>query len=165
MTKLINTGGPTAFCYQLYTQGGIAVWKQVAIPKNGHRGILLMPVKRLSDRVDRPGQGWQGSTWLPAAGAAEKQPGVTEVVLKGVTKEADGRGREVVLFTDQSGRQTVRMRFRTNGEEEQARNEGLTVFTAQRPGAAVWKEEQMVRAGHTEDPEKAQEQKKKDGAE
>ena len=44
-------------------------------------------------------------------------------------------------------------------------NEGLTVFTAQRPGAAVWKGEQMVRAGHTEDPEKAQEQKKKDGAE
>ena len=61
----------------------------------------------------------------------------TEVVLKGVTKEADGRKREVVLFTDQSGRQTVRMQFHTNGEEEQARNEGLTVFTAQRPGAAV----------------------------
>ena len=29
-------------------------------------------------------------------------------------------------------------------------------------GAAVWKGEQMVRAGHTEDQEKAQEQKKKD---
>ena len=29
----------------------------------------------------------------------------------------------MVLFTDQSGRQTVRMRFRTNGEEEQANNE------------------------------------------
>ena len=50
-------------------------------------------------------------------------------------------------------------------QEEQVRNEGLTVFTAQRPGAAVWKGEQMVKAGHTEDPEKAQEQKKKDGAE
>ena len=57
------------------------------------------------------------------------------------------------------------MRFCTNREEEQVRNEGLTVFTAQRPGAAVWKGEQMVKAGHTEDPEKAQEQKKKDGAE
>ena len=74
-------------------------------------------------------------------------------------------GNEVVLFTDQSGRQTVRMRFRTNEEEEQARNEGLTVFTAQRPGAAVWKGEQMARAGQTQDTEKAQEQKKKDGAE
>ena len=96
---MINKGGPTAFCYQLYTQGGIAVWKQVAIPENGHRGILLMPVKRLSDRVDRPGQGWQGSTWPPAAGATEKQPRVMEVVLKGFTKEADGRSREVVGFT------------------------------------------------------------------
>ena len=137
----------------------------MAVPENGHRDILLMPVKRMSDRVDRQGQGWQGSTWPPAAGAAVKQPGVTEVVLKGVTKEADGRSREVVLFTDQSGRQTVRMRFKTTGEEEQARNEGLTVFTAQRPGAAVWKGEQMARAGQTKDPEKAQEQKKKDGAE
>ena len=71
----------------------------------------------------------------------------------------------MVLFTVKSGRQTVRMRFKTNRKEEQARNEGLTVFTAQRPGAAVWKGEQMVRAGHTEDQEKAQEQKKKDGAE
>ena len=57
------------------------------------------------------------------------------------------------------------MRFCTNREEEQVRNEGLTVFTAQRPGAAVWKGEQMARAGQTKDPEKAQEQKKKDGTE
>ena len=27
MTKLITTGGPTAVCYQLYTQCGVAVWK------------------------------------------------------------------------------------------------------------------------------------------
>ena len=72
----------------------------MAVPENSHRDILLMPVKRMSDRVDRQGQGWQCSTWPPAAGAAVKQPGVTEVVLKGVTKEADGRSREVVLFTD-----------------------------------------------------------------
>ena len=71
----------------------------MAVPENGHMGKLLMPMKRLSDKVDRPGQGWQGSTWPPAAGAAEKQPGVLEVVLKGFTKEADGRSREVVLFT------------------------------------------------------------------
>ena len=89
--------------------------------ENGQSGILLMPVKRMRhpDRVDRMGQGWQGSTWPPAAGAAAKQTGVTEVVLKGVTKEADGRSREVVLFTDKSGCQTVRMRFKTTGEEEQ----------------------------------------------
>ena len=135
----------------------------MAVPENGHRGILLMPVKRVSDRVDRQGQGWQGSTWPPAVGAADKQHGFTEVVLKGVTKEAYGRSKEVVVFTDQSGRQTVRMRFKTNRKEEQARNEGLTVFTAQRPGAAVWKGEQMARAGQTKGPEKPQEQKKKDG--
>ena len=40
------------------------------------------------------------------------------MVLKGVTKEADGRSREVVLFTDKSGCQTVR------GEEEQPRMKG-----------------------------------------
>ena len=99
MTKFITMGRPTAFCFQLYTQGGVAVWKQVAVPKIGHRSIMLMPVRRLSYRVDRPGQGWQGSTWPPAAGAAEKQPGVMEVVLKGVTKETNLRSREVVLFT------------------------------------------------------------------
>ena len=88
----------------------------------------------------------------------------TEVVLKGVTKEADGRKRKVVLFTGQSGQQTVGMWFRTNGEEEQARNEGLTVFTGQRPGAVVWEGEKMARAGRTKDPETAQDQKQKDGA-
>ena len=76
------------------------------------------------------------------------------MVLKGVTKEANGKRREVVLFTDGSGRQTVWMRFRTNGEEEQARNEGLTVFTAQRPGAAGCKGEKMAKAGQTKGPEK-----------
>ena len=47
----------------------------------------------------------------------------------------------------------------------QARNEGLTVFTAQRPGAAVCNAEQMVKAFLDKGPEKPQEQKKKDGAE
>ena len=83
----------------------MAVWKQVRIPENGHMGILLMQVRRRSDRVDIPGQGWQSLSpqqWPPAAVAADKQAGVTEVVLKGVTKEVDGRRREVVLFTDQA---------------------------------------------------------------
>ena len=122
-----------AICYQLCTQGGVAVWKQVAVPENGHQGILLIPVRRRSDRVDIE-QGWQGSTWLPAAGPAERQQEVTEVVLKGVTQELDGRRRKVVLFTDQAVRQTVRMRSFTADKEENARNEGLTGFTGQRPG-------------------------------
>ena len=68
MTKLITTGGPTAFCYQLYSQAGVAVWKQVAVPENGHKGILLMPVKRVSDTVYRKGQGWQVQRGLPQLG-------------------------------------------------------------------------------------------------
>ena len=55
--------------------------------------------------------------------------------------------------------------IQNNWRGRAARNEGLTVFTAQRPRAAVWKGEQMGRAGQTKDLEKAQEQKKKDGAE
>ena len=95
------------------------------VPENGPQGILLIPVRRRSDRVDI-GQGWQGLTWLPAAGPAERQQGVTEFVLKGVTQELDGRRREVVLFTDQAVRQAVRMRSFTADKEENARNEGLT---------------------------------------
>ena len=112
------------------------------------------------------GQAWQGSTWPPAAGAAAKQTGVTEVVLKGVTREADGRKREVVIFTDKAtGCQTVHMRFQTNGEEVAAHNEGLTVFAAQRPGGAVGRGEQLSKAGLAKGPEKPQEQKKKGEAE
>ena len=120
MTNLVSTGGPTSLCYQLYTEGGVAAWKQTAVPNRGHSYVLLMPVKRMPhpDRVDPAAKDWQGSTWPPAAPAAAKQTGVTEVVLRGVTREADGRNREVVLFTDKAtGRQTVRIRFQTNGEE------------------------------------------------
>ena len=105
-------------------------------------------------------------TWPPAAGAAAKQTGVTEVVLRGVTTEADGRNRDMVLFTDRAtGRQTVRKRFKTNGEEQAALNEGLTVFAAQRPGGAVCRGEQSSKTGLAKGPEKPQEQKKKYEAE
>ena len=84
-------------------------------------------------------------------------------MAKGVTKEADGRRREVVLFTDQVGRQTVRMRFRTTEQEEHARNKGLSVFTGQRPGASVWRGEHMARPRDTEHSEMALALEKKDG--
>ena len=71
----------------------------------------------------------------------------------------------MVLFTDGSGRQTLQMRFQTNGEEQAARNEGLAVFAAQRTGGAVCRGEQSSKAGLAKGPEKPQEQKKKDGAE
>ena len=59
------------------------------------------------------------------------------MVLRGVIREADGRNQEVILFTDRAtGKQTVRMRFQTRGEELGARNEGLTLFAARQGGAA-----------------------------
>ena len=103
LTKLITIGGPTAICYQLWTQCGVAIWKQVKIPENGETGVLLLPARKQADRVEIPegiNQGWQSSAWPPAAAATEKKTGVTEVVLKGVTQEADGKRRNVVLFTD-----------------------------------------------------------------
>ena len=39
----------------------------------------------------------------------------------------------MVLFTDQPGKQTVRMWFRTNGGEEQAEKEGLLCSLARGP--------------------------------
>ena len=103
--------------------------------------MLLMPVKRMRhpDRVDMKAQAWQSLTWPPA--------------------------REVVLSTDRAtGRQTVRMRFQTNGEELSARNEGLTMFAA-RQGGAVSREEQLSRAGSAKEPEKPKEPERKDKSE
>ena len=140
ITKLITTGGPRAICYQLCTQGGGAVWRQVAVPENGHQGVLLIPVRMRSDRVDI-GQGWMGSTWLPAAGPAERKPGVTEVVLNGPTQGLDGRRLEVVLLTNQA---------RPGG-------------TGQRPGGAgARRREHQARTGQAEHTEAAQAPERKD---
>ena len=167
LTKLITIGGPTAICYQLWTQCGVAIWKQVKIPENGHTGILLMPVRRRSDRVDIPegaNQGWQSSMWPPAAGSAEKKTGVTEVMLKGVTQEADGKRREVVLFTDQAtGRQTVRMRFCPGEQAEKGKKDRATAMNAQTPEAAVWRREDLARPGQEEQSEPAPTLREKDG--
>ena len=71
----------------------------------------------------------------------------------------------MVLFTDRAtGRQTVRMRFQTNGEELSARNEGLTMFAA-RQGGAVGRGEQSSGAGLAKEPEKPKEPERKDEAE
>ena len=119
----------------------MVAWKQVAVPNYGHSGVLLMPVKRMPhpDQVDPTAMAWQGATWPPAAAASARQAGTTEVVLRGVSREGCGRNREVILFTNEAtGKQTVRMRFQTGGEELAAKNEGLTLFAA-RQGAAVAK--------------------------
>ena len=133
MTKLISTGGPMSLCYQLYTEGNVATWKQASVPNYGHSGVLLMPVKQMPHpgQVDPAAMAWQ------TAPASNRRVGTTEVVLRGVTREADGRKRELILFTDRAtNKQTVRFRFQTGGEELAARNEGLTLF-APGPGGAA----------------------------
>ena len=62
--------------------------------------------------------------------------GRAEVVLKGVSREPDGHTRELILFTDQAtGKQSVRYRFQTGGQELSAKNEGLTLFAPGPTGA------------------------------
>ena len=87
------------------------------------------------------------------------------MVLRGVIREADGRNREVILFTDRAtGKQTVRMRFQTRGEEPAARNEGLTLFAA-RQGVADGRGEQSSREGPAKEAEKPKVSKREDKAE
>ena len=117
------------------------------------------------DGVDIPegaNQGWQSSMWPPAAASAEKKTWVTEVVLKGVTQEADGGSREVVLFTDQAtGRQTVRMRFCPGEQAEKGEKD--RAMNAQTPEADVWRREDLARPGQEEQSEPAPTPREKDG--
>ena len=161
MTKLISTGSPMSLCYQLYTEGNVAAWKQAAVPNYSHSGVLLMPVKRMPhpDQVDPAAMAWQ------TAPASSRRVGTTEVVLRGVTREPDGRTRELILFTDRAtGKQTVRFRFQTGGEELAARNEGLTLF-APGPGGAASREEQSSGAGPAKEAEKPKAPRREDKAE
>ena len=161
MTKLISTGGPMSLCYQLYTEGNVAAWKQAAVPNYGHSGVLLMPVKRMPhpDQVDPAAMAWQ------TAPASTRRVGTTEVVLRGVTREADGRKRELIHFTDiATNKQTVRFRFQTGGEELAARNEGLTLFSPG-PGGAAGVGEQSVGAGPAKKAEKPKTPRREDKAE
>ena len=137
-------------CYQLYTEGNVATWKHVSIPNYGHQGVLLMPVKRMPhpDQVDPAAMAWQ------TAQASTRSMGTTEVVMRGVSREPDGRRRELRLFTDMAtGRQTVRVWFQTGVEALAARNEGLTLFAPRLAGAAG-EEEQSAGARRAREAEK-----------
>ena len=158
ITKLITTGGLGSHCYQLCTGESKAVWKQLAIPENGQHGILVIPLRRMSNRVDRA-PGWMSSTWLPAwpleVENQERQPGVTEVVLNSAARGLDGRRRQVVLLTDQAGNQSIRMRF---SNPESGGNEGLT-----RPGrAGAGRGYRQARTGQAKQPEAARAPERKD---
>ena len=78
------------------------------MPNYGHSGVLLMPVKRMPhpDQVDPAAMAWQ------TAPASIRHVGTTEVVLRGVTREADGQKRKLIVFTNKAtNKQTVRFRF------------------------------------------------------
>ena len=87
----------------------------------------MMPIKRTPpyDRVDTAAPERQT---MPTTA---RRTSTTEVVLRGVSREPDGRARELILYTDQAmGKQSVRYRIQTGGQELTARNEGLTLFTS-----------------------------------
>ena len=48
LTKLINEGGSTVLCCQLWAEGGGAVWKQVKVPENGDMGMLKRRMRSMS---------------------------------------------------------------------------------------------------------------------
>ena len=59
-----------------------------------------------------------------------RRPGSAEVVLRGVSREPEGRTKELILYTDQvTGKQSVRYRYQTGGQELSAKNEGITLFS------------------------------------
>ena len=105
-------------------------------------------------------QTWQSSVWPPAAPETKTQewagPGYgssksMEVVLGGVTKEVDGKKREVVMVTDvTTGRQTIKMRFKPG---EQAEKYKLAAMNAQRQKADVWQREDLAERGQEEQSE------------
>ena len=83
-----------------------------------------------------------------------------EVVLGGVTKEVDGKKCKVVMCMDvQTGRQTIKMRFKPG---EKAEKERLAVINAQRQEADIWEREDLVELGQEEQSEPAPAPKRKD---
>ena len=111
----------------------------------------MMPIKQTPthDRVDTATRERQ-TTPVP------RRPGPAEVVLRGVSREPEGRTKELILYTDQvTGKQSVRYRYQTGGQELTAKNEGLTLFT---PSPA----EEQSGAGPATEPEKAGPLKRQD---
>ena len=138
-------------CLQLYTEGKIATWRQADVPNYGHSGVLMMPIKRTPQHERE-----NAATMERQATPVSRRPGTAEVVLRGVSREPDGRSKELILYTDQvTGKQSVRYRYQTGGQELTAKNEGLTLFT---PSPA----EEQSGAGPATAPEKAGPLKRQD---
>ena len=125
MVKLLSTGGQMCLCLQLYTENGIATWRQTNVPNYGQSGVLMMPIKKTPQQLQS-----DPSTMERQAAHVTRGPGSVEVVLRGVSREPEGRTKELILYTCQAtGRQSVRYRYQTGGQELTARNEGITLFS------------------------------------
>ena len=76
----------------------MATWKQVSVPNYGQHGVLLMPAKQMPhpDQVDPVAMAWQTTP------ASNRHVGTTEVVMRGVTREPNGRKGELILFTERA---------------------------------------------------------------
>ena len=85
----------------------------------------MMPIKR-TPQHERENAATVERQTTPVS----RRPGTAEVVLRGVSREPDGRSKELILYTDQvTGKQSVRYRYQTGGQELSARNEGVTFFS------------------------------------
>ena len=111
MVKLLSTGGQMCLCLQLHTENGIATWRQTNVPDYGQSGVLMMPIKKTPQQFQS-----DTSTMERQAAHVHRGPGSVEVVLRGVSREPEGRTKELILYTCQAtGRQSVRYRYQTGG--------------------------------------------------
>ena len=122
-------------CLQLHTENGVATWRQTDVPNNGQSGILLMPIKKTPQQLQT-----DQSAMERQVAQARGGPGAVEVVLRGVSKEPEGRTKELILYTCQvTGKQSVRYRYQTGRQEQTAHNEGIALFSQEQeqPGAGA----------------------------
>ena len=124
----------------------------------------MMPIKRTTqhDRVDT-------ATLERRTAPVARRPGPVEVVLRGVSREPEGRTKELILYTCQAtGKQSVRYRYQTGGQELSARNEGVTLFShtpAEEQSGAGQSGEGRSGAGPATAPEKNGQPKRQDRTE
>ena len=89
MVKLLSTGGQMCLCLQLHTEDGVATWRQANVPNNGQSGVLLMPIRRTAPS--------DPSVLERQAAPVARRLGPEEMVLRGVSREPEGRTRELIL--------------------------------------------------------------------
>ena len=177
LTNILRACGNT-IVYQLWAEGGGPIWKKVQVPENGDTGLLMMPVRRRmrrrskvypTEEMEQEEQTLQSKVWPPAA-QENKAPEWTEpgyepnksmeVVLGGLSKEVNGKNRELVMVTDVATcRQTNKMRFSTDTGSEK---EKLAAMYAQRQSTDVWEREDLAGPGQEEQSEPALTSKGKD---